>query len=66
MLQATEQEKKKEKNLKGTDLNSLAGKEFKVMVIKILNGFNKRILELKVNLKKEKALKGNNQTLIVQ
>lgn len=52
MLQMTEQGKKEKIN--ETELTNLPDKEFKTMVIKIITGCEKIIVELKADLKKEK------------
>ena len=53
MLQSKEQDKTSEKELNETEISNLPNKEFKVMVIQMLNELGRRMDEHSENFKKE-------------
>lgn len=54
MLQTKEQDKMSEKELNETELDKLHDKEFKVMIIKMLTGLQRRMEELGEDLNEER------------
>lgn len=54
MLQMRGQDENPEKDLKDMEINNLSDKEFKIMVIKVLTDFGRRIDGHSENVNKEK------------
>lgn len=54
MCQMKEQNKTLEKELNVTDISNVPDKEIKVMIIKMLNGLQRKVEELRTSIRRQK------------